>query len=111
MTVVFDGYADCTKNIKAAEQRRRATTTSSPSDVIFDEFITVTTSQQKFLANIHNKSRFISMLKEKFTSENIFVKQADNDADVLIVETAIEKFNSTNPSILVDLLVLFTART
>jgi len=73
VTVVFDSYAGYTKNIKAAEQRRQATTRSSSSDIIFDEFMTVTTSQQKFLANTHNKSRFISMLKEKCTSESISV--------------------------------------
>ncbi|CAG4943948.1 unnamed protein product [Parnassius apollo] len=99
VTVLFDGYTDCKKNIKAAEQRRRATTTSSSSDVIFDEIMTVPTSKQKFLANTHNKSRFILMLKEKFTTENILVKQAENDADVLIIETAIEQFNSTNTTI------------
>ena len=52
------------------------------------------------------------MLKKKITSENVSVKQADNDADVLIVETAIEQFNSTNSTILigedVDLLVLLS---
>ena len=77
--------------------------------------MTVPTSQQKFLSNTHNKSRFISMLKEKLTAENILVKQANNDADVLIVETAIEQFNSTHTIIVVgedvDLLVLLTART
>lgn len=115
VTVVFDGYTDCTKSIKVAEQRRRTTTTSSSSDILFDQFMTVPTSQQKFLANTHNKSRFILMLKERFTTENIFVKQADNDADVLIIETAIEQFNLTNTTIVVgedvDLLVLLTART
>lgn len=43
------------------------------------------------------------------------VKQANNDADVLIIETAIEQFNLTNTTIVVgedvDLLVLLTART
>lgn len=63
---------------------------SSPSDVLFDEHMTVLTSQQKFLRNTHNKTRFISMLKEKFTAENILVKQSNNDADVLTIETAIE---------------------
>ncbi|XP_076677413.1 uncharacterized protein LOC143373765 [Andrena cerasifolii] len=77
--------------------------------------MTVPISQQKFLANARNKSRFISMLKERLTSENIFVKQADNDADVLIIETAVEQFNLTSTTIVVgediDLLVLLTART
>lgn len=115
VTVVFDGYSDSTKNIKAAEQRRRTTKTSSSSDIIFDEFMTVPANQQQFFANINNKSRFISMLSDKLTAANIAVKQAQNDADVLIIETAIEKFNVTNTTIVVgedvDLLILLTART
>ncbi|KAI4490083.1 hypothetical protein M0804_004265 [Polistes exclamans] len=115
VTVVFDGYSDSTKNIKAAEQRRRTTKTSSGSEIIFNEFMTVPESQQQFFTNINNKSRFISMLSNKLTAANIAVKQAKNDADVLIIETAIEKFDATNTTIIVgkdvDLLVLLTART
>ena len=65
----------------------------------FDQFMTVPTNQQQFLANTHNKSRFIAMLSEKLTA-NIFVKQANNDADILIIETALEQFN-TNTTIVV----------
>lgn len=115
VTVVFDGYDDYTRNIKAAEQRRRNAASSTSSDIIFDESMTVPTSQQKFFANNHNKSRFISMLKAKFTAENISVEQANDDADVLIIETAIKKFSVTNTTVVVgedvDLLVLLTART
>ncbi|KAK4885772.1 hypothetical protein RN001_002043 [Aquatica leii] len=115
VTVVFDGYSDTTKSIKAAEQRRRTTKTTSSSDIIFDEFMKVPANQQQFFANIKNKSRFISMLSDKLTIENIAVKQAQNDADVLIIETAIEKFIATNTTIVVgedvDLLVLLTAKT
>lgn len=54
-------------------------------------------------------------MKDKFTAENILVKQANNDADVLIIETAIEQSHLTNSTIVVgedvDLLVLLTART
>lgn len=75
--------------------------------------MTVPTSQQQFLANTHNKSRFISMLSEKLTTTNIFVKQANNDADVLIIETALEQFN-TNTTIVVgedvELLIILTAQ-
>lgn len=46
-------------------------------------------SKQNSLANTH-KSRFISMLQEKFATVNFFVKQADNDAYVWIIETATE---------------------
>ncbi|GBO38818.1 hypothetical protein AVEN_274190-1 [Araneus ventricosus] len=112
--IVFDGYSDYMKNIKVAEQHRRTTKISSSSDVLFDRFMTVPTNQQQFLANTHNKSRFISVLSEKLKAADIFVKQANNDADVLIIETALEKFN-TNTTIVVgeyvDLLIIPTART
>ena len=55
------------KNIKAAEQRCRTTKTSS--DIIFDQFMEVPANQQQFLANIHNKSSFISMLSDKLITE------------------------------------------
>ncbi|GBM61025.1 hypothetical protein AVEN_264359-1 [Araneus ventricosus] len=83
--IVFDGYSDYTKNTKVAEQHRRTTKISSSSDVPFDRFTTVPTNQQQFFANTHNKSRFISMLSEKLKAADIFVKQANNDADVLII--------------------------
>ena len=55
------------------------------------------------------------MLCERFTAANILVKKADNDANVLIIETALEQSNATNNPIVVgedvDLLVLLTART
>ena len=38
--IVFDGYTDYKKNIKAAGQRHRTTKTSSSSDVLFDRFMT-----------------------------------------------------------------------
>ena len=61
----------------------------------------VPANQQQFLANIHNKSSFIFMLSDKMITENIAVKQALNDADVLIIETAIEQFNATNTIVVV----------
>lgn len=64
--------------------------------------MTVPTSQQQFLSNIHNKSRFITMLKEKFTTGHVLLKQAENDADVLIILVVGEG---------VDLLVLLTVLT
>ncbi|GBO23189.1 hypothetical protein AVEN_143185-1 [Araneus ventricosus] len=76
--------------------------------------MTVPTNQQQFLANTHNKSRLISRLSQKLKAADIFVKQANNDADVLIIETSLEKFN-TNTTIVVgedvDLLIILTART
>ncbi|KAL4718517.1 hypothetical protein ACJJTC_010356 [Scirpophaga incertulas] len=113
--IVFDGYTDHTKNIKAAEQRRRTIKTSSSVDIVFDRSMKVSTNQQQFLANTYNKSRFISMLCEELTAAGIPIKQADNDADVLIIETAIEQFESSKTTVVVgedvDLLILLTART
>lgn len=35
------------------------------------------------------------MVSEKLTAADIFMKETDNDADVLIIETAYEQFNTT----------------
>lgn len=78
------------KNTKAAEQRRRCAKVSSSADIIFDGSMTTSTTQEKFLGNANNKNRFIFMLCEKLKAANVNVKQAQNDADVLIIETAIE---------------------
>ena len=71
----------------------------------------VSANQQQFLTNIHNKSRFISMLSDKLITENITVKQTQNDTDVLIIESAIEQFNATNTIVVVgedaDLLISY----
>lgn len=112
VVIVFDGYDDNTNNIKAMEQRRRSSKLPTSHEIRFDGTMSPTMSQEKFLSNVHNKSRFISMLSEKFQENNIFVKQAQDDADVLIIETALEQ--STNPVIVVgedvDLLVILIAR-
>lgn len=79
------------------------TTKTSCVGIVFDRSMKVRTNQQQFLANTHNWSRFISMLCEEFT-----IKQADNDADVLIIETAKEQFKRPNTTVVlgedVDLL-------
>jgi len=48
----------------------------------------VITTQEKSLSNTENKIRLITMLTEKLTS-GILVHRAENDADLLIVNTAI----------------------
>ncbi|KAK9872159.1 hypothetical protein WA026_016213 [Henosepilachna vigintioctopunctata] len=64
--------------------------------------MTVPTNQKNFFANINNEYRFISMLSDKLTAGNITVKQGQDDADILIIETAREKFNGTNTTIVVS---------
>lgn len=52
--------------------------------------MSVTVTLSKFLANEKNKSRLIALLRERFESAGIKTKQAKEDADVLIVNTAIK---------------------
>lgn len=72
-----------------------------------------TVSQDNLLSNNKNKSRLISMLTEKFEANSFIVKHQD-DADVLIIETAIEESYKNTTVVIgedVDLLVILTART
>lgn len=71
-------------------------------------------SQEKFLSNRSNKNRFISTLMQKLENVNTASKQAQDDADVLIIETAIEEAYTKKTIIVgedVDLLVILIART
>lgn len=107
-TVVFDGY-DETNNTKAEEHRRRAAKFVSV-DILFDDAMEVTTGQEKFLRNPRNKTRFIECLTIRFRRAGIYVKQAVSDADVLIVNSAIELSHQDKNVILIgedtDLLVI-----
>lgn len=47
--------------------------------------------QENFFSNRSNKNRFISTLIKKLENVNIISKQAQDDADVLIIETTIEE--------------------
>lgn len=69
--------------------RLRRLEVGSSAEIHFDEKMTATVSQGKFLSNERNKCRIISMMCNRLTNEGFRVKQAD-DADTLIVNTAIE---------------------
>jgi len=51
----------------------------------------VQTSQEKFLSNNQNKIRLIAILTEKFLNCGVGVIQVEDNADTLIVLTAIQK--------------------
>lgn len=112
--IVFDGYPAnaANKNTKSAERLRRSTKQTS-ADVLFDESMIATFTQASFLANETNKSRLISMLKKRFEASNFTVQQAAEDADTMIVRTAINMASSFDSVFIVgediDLLVLLTA--
>ena len=74
-----------------------------------------TTTQSAFLANSNNKKRLIHTLCEMMHSPGICVKQADANADTLIVSTALSIEESQALPVVVgtdtDLLVMLVART
>ncbi|CAH1110928.1 unnamed protein product [Psylliodes chrysocephalus] len=72
-----------------------------------------TVSQEQFLSISFNKMRLIAFLQTKLEAHNYNIKQAIEDADLLIVQTAIELAPSFSSVFVigedVDLLVLLIA--
>ncbi|GBM18714.1 hypothetical protein AVEN_9008-1 [Araneus ventricosus] len=104
--VIFDGYIEneTVGGIKCAERARRSLKQMS-SEVMFDETMVPTVSQEKFLANPKNKNQFISILMNKFSSVNMPCKKTDKDADGLIVSSVLA-LAPTHPSVVVIVLCL-----
>ncbi|GBM46363.1 hypothetical protein AVEN_65968-1 [Araneus ventricosus] len=113
VAVVFDRYPSGVngKSTKSAERIRRANLHSS-HEIIFSEATCPEISQEQFLANERNKVRFIDLLKKFLQKANVTVKQAVEDADVVIVETAVSvKSQYDNIFVVgenIDFLVLLT---
>lgn len=67
------------------------------------------------MSNRTNKEKLIALLIEKLKTVNITTKQARDDADVLIIETAIEESKHQRTAVIVgediDLLVILIGRT
>jgi len=68
LVIVFDGYPENISKMstKTADRLRRSTQSIS-ADVLFEETMAITVSQQKFLSNERNKSRLIETLKDVST--------------------------------------------
>lgn len=90
--VVFDGYIQ--NSTKIMERIRRSKKLLCV-DIFFNEDMQLTVQQEKFLANTNNKSKFIELLKKKLIENNILVHKAEDDADTLIVKTAINQIGTT----------------
>jgi len=104
--IIFDGY-DNPDSIKRHEQQHRYQNAGSRFTISDD--IPVSTGQEKFLSNTKNKKQLIQMLIKTFTDNNINVDQACDDADKLIVKTAVNNskdFTTTTAGQDVDLFVL-----
>ncbi|GBM73342.1 hypothetical protein AVEN_37593-1 [Araneus ventricosus] len=113
VAVVFDGYPSDVngKSTKSAERIRRANLHSS-HEIIFNEATCPEISQEQFLANERNKVRFIDLLKKFLQKANVTVKQAVEDANILIVKIAVSvKSQYDNIFVVgenIDFLVLLT---
>ncbi|GBM78325.1 hypothetical protein AVEN_27925-1 [Araneus ventricosus] len=57
---------------------------------MFDESMSATMSQEKFLSNYKNKQRLINKICVKFQKEGLVVKQAEEDDDYLIIKSALK---------------------
>ena len=107
ITVVFDGYPG-TPTTKDVTHTRRSLGLSSVT-VNFTESMPCKSKKDAFLSNQENKRRFIRLLSERLRDKNHTVLGARDDADLLIVQTAVSL--SANRKVVVigedtDLLVL-----
>jgi hypothetical protein len=106
-TVVFDGY-DNGPSIKDHEHVRRNKNSSPDIDVV--EHNPVYKNQSTFFVNVNNKIAFVKLLSCKLLEFGYTVKHAVNDADTLIVRTALEFASQQQPVTVVaddtDVLVL-----
>ncbi|CAH1112686.1 unnamed protein product [Psylliodes chrysocephalus] len=114
--VVFDGYDLNCNSIKGAERLRRASNKSCP-DIQFDPTMDLMVPKNKFLSSNYNKSRLIKYLIEALQKNGISTLQALDDADSLIVQTALQKDSVGDLPVVVvvaediDILVILTALT
>ncbi|KAK3750311.1 hypothetical protein QZH41_001771 [Actinostola sp. cb2023] len=93
-TVVFDGYGNG-PSTKDCTHERRGSSCSPP--VLFQSDMIVSLKKKDFLANEENKQKFINLLSEKLLNAGCNVIQAPDDADLLIVKTAVESAKSNTP--------------
>ena len=84
---MFDGY-DGTPSTKDHEHGRRATKKCPVIKVRNNTSVTV--SQQLFMTNNENKAELIKLITPQFRKDKHIVKQAEADADTMIVSTALD---------------------
>ncbi|CAG2207340.1 unnamed protein product [Mytilus edulis] len=106
-TVVFDGYPSV-PTTKDVTHFRRTKGILSPK-VNFNNDTPIKTKKDEFLSNSENKQHFINTLGEKLKDGHVQVIHAEDDADLKIVLTAIEKSKQHTTTVIgedTDLLIL-----
>jgi hypothetical protein len=105
--VVFDGYS-AEPSTKDLTHIRRSKGLVAPK-VVFTKDMPFKTKKDIFLTNTENKQQFINMLSSELVECGLETRHATDDADVLIVNTAVE-YSTANEVVLIgedtDLLVL-----
>ena len=84
-TVVFNGYSSSPKD---HEHLRRLKNHSA--NISLSPSTPCTMSKSRFLANSHNKSQIISLIKNVLVSQGVEVVVAEDDADTLVVREAMK---------------------
>ena len=106
-TVVFDGYDDKASTKDSTHVRR--TKGKQGISVHFTGEMKLNMKKNEFLTNLKNKQRFLEMLVITMNQANLHAIQSSGDADLLIVQTAIE-LAVTRPAVVIgedtDLLIL-----
>ncbi|KAJ8685740.1 hypothetical protein QAD02_021533 [Eretmocerus hayati] len=113
-TVIFDGYPSIpdARHIKSLERARRVKQNQA-REAQSERGMPMPLSKDKYLSNEKNKNRLIQLLTEDLRAAGHTCEQADEDADTLIVNSAIRMSREMNvPAIIVgediDLLVILT---
>ena len=85
---IFDGYPEDTRQSIKWDERARRCKMNTSAEVVFDKTTVRSTPQEKFLSYESKKKRSVKLLQTALETSNIITKQADEDADVLIVTIA-----------------------
>ncbi|KAJ8678207.1 hypothetical protein QAD02_013994 [Eretmocerus hayati] len=115
--IVFDGYPTVleARHIKSLERARRVNQNQS-REVQIKKGLPIPIAKDLFLKNEKNKNRLIRMIMSELEGAGYVCKQACEDADVLIVTTAVEIWRTmSTPTMIVgedtDLPVILTQLT
>ena len=108
--IVFDGGYDKASMKDTVHLRR--TNGKVRQEVKFSESMKLTKTCKEFLLNCNNKQRFLQNLTSSLNNSSLKAIQAEGDADVLIIQTALQR-SETMPTVLIvedtDLLILLIA--
>ena len=97
--VVLDGYdGTSTKDMTHCRQAKGKASVT----VTFTEDMQLTIKREQFLANKTNKQKFINMLGDHLESNKCKVHHAPGDADLLIVQKAVESATMINTVLVGD---------